>query len=837
MAYKPDVKRNYKSGLQLNREPFIIEEDAFQSLFNAYVWRGRIKKKLGTYFVGRLAREFVNTAAGNSGASPWSFNIFTVTSIGAADTNKDVAVGTVVITIQAGPNIVFTDQGDGTLTSPTPGNSGTINYATGAIVLTHTAGAGVATVISFRYYPSRPVMGLPSKTLIAINEEELIAFDTRYAYLYSNATNRFIETPSTLVTTWSGTNSQIFWTENAYRALFATNDVAGLHGYAITNITQAVSAVIDIAGHTLVVNDYVQIINVSGMIEINGLVGQITAIVPGVSITVDIDSTAFTPYVSGGVAITSIRNIAGDGIRWYDDTSWTNFNPAVNGVTALKGCGIIVFYRGRIVCLDTKEGNTIDTAATRYPQRARWSQNGTPFVMPPVPQGSNIGTEEEAWREDIPGRGGYNDCPTTEEIVGACFLRDTLIVGFERSIWKLRYTNNELIPFVWERLNVELGVDGRFSGIKFDDRVLFIGTRGATECDGVGVRRIDFLIPDIVFNFSNVNSGPERIVGIRDFQEQIAYWTFPNDNTANGVFPNQVMLYNYMEQCWAILKDSFTTYGYWQPFYDLRWIDLQIPWQQMIQTWQSPFGNTEGQRVVAGNQIGYVHQVQAKVANDPSLKVNAMTVVANQPTVLTIVSHNLDTSDYVLLSGFLGLNTSINGQICIVRRLTADTIELYEWDPSTGVTVEYTGGFGGADYIGGGQLTRIDNFRVLTKKFNPYLDNAVSVRMNQIDFYVTATASGRFVVNLYVGDQNAIVANPVTPDNPISNRVETFANPYEAQGQEKYWHSLYDTVTGNLFQVELTYENEEMNDPEIFQSKVTIHSIAPQSSVASTRLT
>lgn len=68
----------------------------------------------------------------------------------------------------------------------------------------------------------------------------------------------------------------------------------------ITGITQASSAVLTLgASHGRVVDDSIHISGVSGMTEINGLRGTITA-VTATTVTVNIDSTLFTAYTSGG---------------------------------------------------------------------------------------------------------------------------------------------------------------------------------------------------------------------------------------------------------------------------------------------------------------------------------------------------------------------------------------------------------------------------------------------------------------------------------------------------------------------------------------------------------
>ena len=58
--------------------------------------------------------------------------------------------------------------------------------------------------------------------------------------------------------------------------------------------------------------------------------------------------------------------------------------------------------------------------------------------------------------EDLPGFGNAIDAATQEAIVSAEFLKDRLIVYFERSTWELVYTGNQIYPFTWQKINTEL---------------------------------------------------------------------------------------------------------------------------------------------------------------------------------------------------------------------------------------------------------------------------------------------------------------------------------------------------------------------------------------------
>ena len=217
-------------GLMTDRKPLMLANEAYSKLQNAYVWRERTKKRDGTVTVGRLRRFFSNASIGNSGASPWTFNIYSSLTGQAyfpiiPETYAEISEGSVVITITTLATS-FTDNGDGTLSNTTPGNSGTINYLTGSVTLTTTVGAGHATTISFGYYPALPVMGELKQDVAQIGIDNTLYFDTKYAYQYTGGNFQEL----VIGETWSGSNTDFFWSANYQgatpdqRYFFTTND-------------------------------------------------------------------------------------------------------------------------------------------------------------------------------------------------------------------------------------------------------------------------------------------------------------------------------------------------------------------------------------------------------------------------------------------------------------------------------------------------------------------------------------------------------------------------------------------------------------------------------------
>lgn len=218
-------------GLTQDKKPAFLANEAYSNLENAYVFRDRTKKRDGEVPIGRLSRSFSAQSIGMSGASPWTFNLFSIFSI--TEPYAEIAPGSVSITI-ATIATPFVDQGDGTLTNVTTplSNFGIIDYITGSITLTNTAGAGHASTATFLYYPTLPVMGIIKRDVSTFGIDATVFFDTVYAYQYVNGFQEL--SPGTV---WTGTTTDFFWAANYQgatadlRYFFVTNnniDVVGL---------------------------------------------------------------------------------------------------------------------------------------------------------------------------------------------------------------------------------------------------------------------------------------------------------------------------------------------------------------------------------------------------------------------------------------------------------------------------------------------------------------------------------------------------------------------------------------------------------------------------------
>jgi hypothetical protein len=184
-----------ESGLENDIKPFLIPEKAFASLNNAYCWRGRIRKRFGTRWLGQTQqttrlRMTVTTITSNAASGIVPGNKFLV--------GQAFSIGTNFFTVY---------QTGVTMPMLIDGTAATATFSTtnGAFSFT---GVPVADTTPVYWYPAQPVMGMATFQNALIDNEPLIAFDTQFSYQYSNGWDRI---GTGAVATWTGSNAQYFW--------------------------------------------------------------------------------------------------------------------------------------------------------------------------------------------------------------------------------------------------------------------------------------------------------------------------------------------------------------------------------------------------------------------------------------------------------------------------------------------------------------------------------------------------------------------------------------------------------------------------------------------------
>jgi len=499
---------------------------------------------------------------------------------------------------------------------------------------------------------------------------------------------------------------------------------------------------------------------------------------------------------------------ANDDPMWYYDgtgiTGWTAFQPVfIVGANFVRSARLIIPFKDRLLLLNTIENNGGGGVGvnTHHPNRCRFSHNGSPLDASAYYEPNQVGA----------GGGGWIDAPTKEEIISAEFVKDRLVVYFERSTWELAYTANAIQPFVWQKINTELGSESPRSSVPFDKVVLTVGTTGIHACNGANVIRIDNEISDQVFEIRNDNSGPFRVAGVRDYFTEMVYWTFPTADSDNyaETYPNKVLVYNYKDGAWATNDDCITAFGLFEQETGVTWSSTTLTWERLNTTWTSGTLQPQFKQIIAGNQQGFVFKIQADVSsNAPVMQITNMVAGGGNSVSITIIDHNLNTDDFIKVTNVQGA-TGVNGSIYKVDATSANQVVIQE--PL----------FGGV-YEGGGTVARVSRIDILTKRYNPYSQTGRNTSIDSVDFAVQKTTFGELTVDYFSSSSDlSMIEYGNASGSMIGNNVlETYSYnlvPLEAS-QELLWHRVYFNTEGDSVQLRLYSSDAQMEDSAIVES-------------------
>jgi len=739
MPMQPFNIPGFVTGEEKDLPSYQIPDDATDSSSNIYYWRNRVKRRNGNTLIGRITEIATNTILN---AVPVGSVTFSSTlSLAPVDpysitiTITDTAVGVVY---------TFTDDGAGNL-SAGAGTSGTINYTTGAYTLNYPALPATAgqydIAESWESYPGRACMGILNPQTINVSNENTLVFDTRVVNFYNKTTSSFDDVTYTTAGThfnFSGSDHDFFWGWDYYNQ----NDGGGTNRnlFWVTNN---------------VITDGIAYWNGQ---PVDGWVRLVAA--AGPTIGTAISTKAQTPIATPPAP----------------DPNWFVFT-----------CKLIVSYRDRLVMLNTTEWE--NGSQKLRSNRVRWSQNGTPLT-----QGALADTT--AWVDNVPGKGGYLDAPTTEAIISCQFYKDTLIVFFEKSTWQLYYTSNSVLPFAWKRINTEFGCESMKSAIGFDDGILAIGDKAIISASSTNVDRIDLKIPDEIFNFNNENNGVERVAGIRDFRNELIFWTIPSKQSKT--FPNQILVFNYRQNAYSLFDDSITAFGYIQfTTRKYRWKDLHYKWKDFHEKWNSGVKKALFPNICAGNQQGFIFVFSdERINDDNSLYLTNITVAIN--AVITCPNHNLLFDEYVLISSVEGM-TGINDKVGRVKEIIDKDNFSIDIDSS-----------GFTPYTSNGFIRSVKSFRFRTKKYNPWYQEGKRLRVDSIDCYVDEDKSGEISMNLYIDDNSSQAINETDGDVPFVIDLSKDYGP--TISNQKIWVRIYTGTIAQFIQAEFFLSESQIRN-------------------------
>jgi hypothetical protein len=541
--------------------------------------------------------------------------------------------------------------------------------------------------------------------------------------------------------------------------------------------------------------------------------------------------------------VTNFKNDAQDPMRYFTDGAgaWVSFLPQVDATNVIWTGKIIIAYYGRLLIMNTWEGNGSNpqNSAVNFFNRVRWCG----YSLDPTDVANSWKIVNASGQITT---AGFLDAPTNEAIISAVFIRNTLVVTFEQTTWQLRYLGEYGSPFIWERVSSDLGSESTFSTVLFDNHMLAVGDKAIIAANGNTVDRIDLDIPNQVFIFKNANFGTERVFGIRNYQKEVVYWNYPDSQTdPNQVFPNKVLLYNYRNGTWAIFRDSVTAFGSFLTPANVTWDSNDVTWDSATVTWDDFQSQSMFPGITSGNQQGFVSFYQednglgssSPIQEEPSLSITGVNLGVT-PITFTVTNHNLIEGEIIYVTGmlfidsntFLPITTTLNNQFYQVQIVDANTIQLYMWDFTN---EEYGNNFtftptSNFIYVGNGQITLIPKIDGISKDINIFQSTGIQTKLSRLDMLMEPSADSAITINLITNARK--IANPTLPtadEKPVwsSTMSTVLTPPFYVQESEYAWFRLYATLAAQYFRIQITLDDNLMNTLSTHSAPCTLLAI------------
>jgi len=426
----------FNTGIEKDVESYLIPEDASPVIRNAYYWRKKIIRRRGNKLVGRIVEQDTNVIAGAlaAGATTYS-NTLSVAPIDASS---------VIIEIEdTGAAVVhtFTDDGFNALGTSASYVISNITKATQTLITaTGHPYVGGESVYIYGVEGMTSINGGPYTVVATAVDQFRINVD-------STTFNDYVAHGQ--VGTTIGT---INYTTGAYTLQFPALP-APVGAYNVNETWEAypLRPCMGILGaERASINDEDTVVFDTRVANVYNKTSNSFD-----DISFDTTSTHFNwsgsdheffwgwNYYRQDDGTGTFRNlfwvtnnVLADGIAYWngqEGNGWTRLQAAAGPVigTAIATraaanywvftCKLIISYKDRLILLNTTE--YVNGQQRTFSNRARWCQNGTPLTQ-------GTGADTTAWYDDVPGKGGYIDAPTSEAIISCRFYKDTLVVFF-----------------------------------------------------------------------------------------------------------------------------------------------------------------------------------------------------------------------------------------------------------------------------------------------------------------------------------------------------------------------------------------------------------------------
>lgn len=788
-------------GLRTGVDPWLIPDEAFARLNNAYVHKGKLRKRFGTTLIPV--------------ATPPSAGFHQLSSrlrinLGNTDGAGDIAGTVPGAKFEVGQMFSIGEELFTVYQTGTPANMLTNSSTATVFTFDTTSGAydiqtSLATTACY-WYPSDPVMGFAIYEIADINDEPTYAFDTQFAYYYT-ATG-WLRLGTGL---WSEGDSNFFWSENYRgtdsedRVLFVTNNSAtdNIKYWDGSTWTTMVPQYTTNAGDTI-----------DGCRCIQAFKDRLLLF------------NTFESIQGGSSNIPFPNRVrfcqVGDPLFATSATAW--YEPIA---TPGKGGYIDIPTKEAIISVRKLRDRLIV-----FCERSTWELVYTGNqIRPFVPQqiNSELGVESTfssvLFERSIVGVGnvGIHACNGSsveridEKIPDEVFKIHNGNNGIER-VCGIRDDQEEMIYWTFPGLNSEPTYPNKVLAYNYCNRTWSFNDDSITafgyiqNLNDVTWQMLDMTWDEWVepWNSGEYQSETRRIIcgnqhgftflvdaGVARNAESLQITNMVDGGV--GDITVTVINHNLLLDDCVLIENAK---GNWT----VDTTDVS----------GDATGTAPGTEWFAGQQFS-IGSTTFTIADG----VGATAMTQSGPPATT-ATFDLATGEYVFvgataLTSVVWLQTGVRGIYQIQSVGSSSTFVINET------------GFGGT-YTGGGTIARVSKIDVKTKQFNFYQQSGLNCMVPKVAFYVGNTASGQICVDFLSSSSE----RSLTEDGEVTgallgtNILET--SPYATvdyeQFQSKFWHVLYPQAEGETVQLRFYLSDAQMIDDEIALSDFELNAMS-----------
>lgn len=492
------------------------------------------------------------------------------------------------------------------------------------------------------------------------------------------------------------------------------------------------------------------------------------------------------------------NGVVGDVIQQYDGTTVAAYAPTFTPGTL--NARQMFNVRDRLVLFQTIENGTL------YPRRIRISGTGA--------NSDNFDTTATG--------AGFIDIPDNTWFFGAAFNRDDVLFFTEAATWMMKYTGNDITPFVLEKIDGSRGSSAAFSVISYLNRTMAASPRGLIISDGYQVDRMDNNLPDFTFNQILPDQFLRLYASFLD-EDRDVYLIYPSAGTirppllTNGE-SDRILVVNFEEDNFSIYRIPLSCMGNFQLSLTVLWSDLTAAntfpnWDATAATfgnWNS-FPFTKGTPVtIGGGHKGEVWKLNDVQNEDNPQKIRAMTVIDSDTLRVTTDWNNYEVGDAIVFEAVEGM-TEVNHQQGAIKAIQTDWTTFDVDIPTLGFS----------KYTEGGIASKTIPFEAMTKKLNPFVNIDKKVKCGWIYFYVS-------VAETILEEEDEVVPayldiDVVTNDTDI-NSVPTYKYRVDCSNLpgeigSKQWVKIWINQTAKFLQFRM--RNNQAG------AKIQVHAVMP----------